>query len=263
MDRSTPLEREDFLSIAPQQEWDLGQEIQNELRRTEFLKGRLLAHILSPGLPTIGRRSKGNDPLWPNHILGSISHKRGDVVTCVTARGQAIGLGIDIEDPTLFPEKVEKAICTPEDLTLLRANLSKYSSQSLVIASAAKQSPCKGKIASSPTAPHNDEIGILRQVGARPEESLRARPSTAEKTALTLIFSLKEALFKSLFPTTRVWFGFQDAYLAQWDDSSREAKLVLKKDLTLAFPAGHIFKAHYDWIELSSIPYLLCSLLIE
>ncbi len=36
----------------------------------------------------------------------------------------------------------------------------------LVIASEAKQSPCKGKIASSPLAPRNAEIIILRQVGA-------------------------------------------------------------------------------------------------
>ncbi len=48
----------------------------------------------------------------------------------------------------------------------LRANLSKSLSQNFVIASAAKQSRCKVKIASSPTAPRNEKIVILRQVGA-------------------------------------------------------------------------------------------------
>ncbi len=49
-------------------------------------------------------------------------------------------------------------------MTSPRANLSKY--YDFVIASEAKQSPCKGKITSSPPAPRNDEIIILRQVGA-------------------------------------------------------------------------------------------------
>lgn len=72
-----------------------------ERRRREFLLGRAAAHQAIAALRgssphPIGRGSRGQ-PLWPEGLVGSISHTRGIAVAAVARRCDASGLGLDVE----------------------------------------------------------------------------------------------------------------------------------------------------------------------
>lgn len=54
---------------------------------------------------------------------------------------------------------------------------------------------------------------------------------------VTLTFSLKESLFKALFPLVRQRFYFHDAELLEWRDTG-QVRLRLLIDLSAAWPAG-------------------------
>lgn len=70
---------------------------------------------------------------------------------------------------------------------------------------------------------------------------------------VTLAFSLKESLFKALFPLVGVRFYFQDAELTDWDAGRLRATLTLRTSLSDAWPAGRSLAGHYAHLA----PYLL------
>lgn len=55
---------------------------------------------------------------------------------------------------------------------------------------------------------------------------------------LTRIFSLKEALFKALYPITGTRFYFQDAKLSEWDSTTGDVQLTLLTDLSPQWHRG-------------------------
>lgn len=61
---------------------------------------------------------------------------------------------------------------------------------------------------------------------------------------LTRIFSLKEALFKALYPITGTRFYFQDAKLNHWDATTGEAQLTLLTDLSPQWHSGRKVSGH-------------------
>lgn len=79
-------------------------------RRAEFLAGRYCA-LKSLEKLAIEHRSvaigKHRNPLWPEAIIGSISHSGNQAVAIVGRSDQALGVGIDIEDE-IAPETVAK-----------------------------------------------------------------------------------------------------------------------------------------------------------
>lgn len=72
-----------------------------------------------------------------------------------------------------------------------------------------------------------------------PAELQRASHLQAEAFAhlVSLTFSLKESLFKALYPLVRQRFYFQDAELLSWAEDG-QARLRLALDLGAAWPAG-------------------------
>ncbi|MEO4047269.1 4'-phosphopantetheinyl transferase superfamily protein [Pseudomonas sp. CAU 1711] len=75
----------------------------------------------------------------------------------------------------------------------------------------------------------------------------------AERVSLT--FSLKESLFKALYPLVRQRFYFQDAELLECD--AAQARLRLLIDLHLDWPAGRELDGHFrmqDDLLLSLVP---------
>lgn len=93
-------------------------------RRVEFFSGRYYARL---GLRQINcldapilRGEKGN-PLWPEGVLGSISHDLGQVVVAVMAADSLRGLGIDLVlDPTRVEPSLAYLIARPVELSVLR-----------------------------------------------------------------------------------------------------------------------------------------------
>ncbi|SDL22916.1 enterobactin synthetase component D [Modicisalibacter muralis] len=62
---------------------------------------------------------------------------------------------------------------------------------------------------------------------------------------VTLAFSLKESLFKALFPLVNVRFYFQDAELIAWNSETQQATLQLLKSLSSDWPAASRLHGQY------------------
>lgn len=66
---------------------------------------------------------------------------------------------------------------------------------------------------------------------------------------VTLVFSLKESLFKALFPLVGVRFYFQDAELVAWNSETRQATLQLRKPLSPDWPAASQLHGQYTLLD--------------
>lgn len=75
-------------------------------------------------------------------------------------------------------------------------------------------------------------------------------PDEQQARALTVSFCIKEALFKTLYPLTKVRFYFHDAECVSTTDSlasNGQSSLRLRKTLSPAWPAGRELTAHWQW----------------
>lgn len=90
-----------------------------EKRRIQFARGRIAAHaaLRSIGLEPspIGKGERG-EPIWPNNIIGSISHSSEYAIAAVCSDSfQAIG--VDIEDVnTELSHDISERICLTGEL---------------------------------------------------------------------------------------------------------------------------------------------------
>ncbi|MGC0152590.1 4'-phosphopantetheinyl transferase family protein [Chromobacterium vaccinii] len=79
---------------------------------------------------------------------------------------------------------------------------------------------------------------VLRMCTREEELPLLQTSPLGETTALTLLFSAKEALFKALFPRVGSYFDFQAASLRELDPAAGRLTLTLTEDLGQAYRAG-------------------------
>src|SRR5918911_5685786 len=158
-----------------------------EQRRTYFALGRAAARdaLAELGLPevVIGRGPAG-EPLWPDGIVGAISHA-GDAAVAVVGRNtDYAGLGVDVEELARGPSaRAARLVCRPSEMEWADV-----------------------------------EAGTRR---------------------LTMLFSAKEAVFKAMFPMSRVWLGFADAELA-WVAERCGFDARLLKSAGPGYPAGSV-----------------------
>lgn len=149
-------------------------------RQGEYLAGRLCArealHRLC-GQPMVPGRDEDGVPIWPEAVVGSITHGAGEALAIVGSRCQWSGLGLDVEK-RLGAERAAKLageILTPRELE--------------------------------------------RATGLAPAPFARL---------VTLTFSLKESLFKALYPLLLTRFYFHDAELLTWsEDGQAELRLLI------------------------------------
>lgn len=76
---------------------------------------------------------------------------------------------------------------------------------------------------------------------------------------VTLVFSLKESLFKALYPLVRRRFYFPDARLIAWDAREGSVTIELLKTLSSQWPAGSRLFGHVTAID----EYLLTLIMIQ
>lgn len=90
---------------------------------------------------------------------------------------------------------------------------------------------------------------LTRQI-LTPGERERSAALTEEHQAWlsTLVFSLKESLFKALYPLVRRRFYFQDAELLEYADDGR-VRLRLLTPLSAAWPAGAELEGQFVQLE--------------
>jgi len=84
-------------------------------------------------------------------------------------------------------------------------------------------------------------------------------PAARQGEFVTLVFSLKESLFKALYPLVHRRFYFPDARLIAWDASEGLVTIELLKTLSSQWPAGSRLSGHVTAID----EYLLTLILIQ
>lgn len=94
-----------------------------EGRRREFAAGRACAHralrrlgIENPVVPS----SEDRMPVWPEGIVGSISHSGGFCAAAAARKADIAGVGLDIEQTDRLREDLWKMIFRPEEREWLR-----------------------------------------------------------------------------------------------------------------------------------------------
>lgn len=114
-------------------------------RKLEFYSGRYYARQAlqqaGVGASAILRGQKGN-PLWPQGILGSITHDAQQVITAVTREGTIAGMGIDlIQHPASVEFHLQPLIASHNELKEL--SLAFPAVPSLALAFSLKESVVK------------------------------------------------------------------------------------------------------------------------
>ena len=87
-------------------------------RRFEFSTGRRLAHRLlhASGLDAGEILSGGRrEPLWPEGVVGSITHADTYAAAAIAARSTITGIGIDIEKRARVGPKIVHKLLTPNE----------------------------------------------------------------------------------------------------------------------------------------------------
>lgn len=92
-------------------------------RAQEFAAGRLCARRL---LSEFGiedfplKAAKDRQPLWPDSLVGSITHTAGFCAAVAARKNQTRALGIDSELAASVREELWRWICTPDETSWLR-----------------------------------------------------------------------------------------------------------------------------------------------
>jgi 4'-phosphopantetheinyl transferase EntD len=112
-------------------------------RISDFTRGRACAHR---GLTELGIHSsfsvlsgEKREPLWPDGIVGSITHTTGFAAAVVTRRGPVEALGIDCEIIESVGSELWERICTPAEQARLATLSEAEAKQQAALIFAAKE----------------------------------------------------------------------------------------------------------------------------
>ena len=125
----------DYINSLHVQEYDIVRDASRK-RQLEFSTGRFcaksaLTRLGIDNFPVL--RNQHREPLWPNDIIGSISHCK-DLCGAVAARiSDFKAVGFDIENIKALKQDISKVICTPKELKWLRFIRSIYSIRYLAV----------------------------------------------------------------------------------------------------------------------------------
>lgn len=89
------------------------------------------------------------------------------------------------------------------------------------------------------------KLELARQI--RTKEDLLTAGSLTDEELLTLIFSAKESLYKALYPSTRVFFGFEAACVREISFVDQSFEIELMQNISPLFGpnARHIFRGKF------------------
>jgi 4'-phosphopantetheinyl transferase EntD len=93
-------------------------------RQREFAAGRLLARRLLSELGVAGScavlRGAEREPLWPDGIVGSITHKRGWAAVALARTSVVYAVGCDLEEDEPLGEDLWRRVLTPAEQRWLK-----------------------------------------------------------------------------------------------------------------------------------------------
>jgi 4'-phosphopantetheinyl transferase EntD len=89
-----------------------------EKRQREFIASRACARsaLLALGVQNTPLRvGKFREPVWPSHVVGSISHDCDICLAAVQYRSAGLGLGVDITENAELSPEVQQLLCSPDE----------------------------------------------------------------------------------------------------------------------------------------------------
>jgi 4'-phosphopantetheinyl transferase EntD len=173
-------------------------------RAEEFAAGRLCARLLLRefGIQNFAIEVGAHrQPLWPESLVGSITHTTGFCAAVAAPKNCLRSVGIDTEIAGSVKAELWRGICTPSETAWLR------------------------------TLPESEQLA-----------------------AATLMFSAKEAFYKSQFPLTQERLGFHDVSveLPAWGEKRGTFRMVANCRIELqrsaAFPLQGQYLFHEQFI---------------
>ena len=93
-------------------------------RRWEFVNGRKCARLAMEALGSIPApvlSGEKDEPLWPDGIVGSITHSKNYVAAAIAPRSKILSIGLDSEIDEPLPEKVLARIGNDEEIRWVKA----------------------------------------------------------------------------------------------------------------------------------------------
>lgn len=152
-------------------------------RQHEYLCGRILAQAVLKhhfGLDRPITSMQEHLPIWPTHVLGSISHSQNKLIVALS--NNAIYLGIDIEHwvSSEFAQESAHLILTPSELELWKIKASEFFDFSQFV---------------------------------------------------SLIFSVKESLYKAVYPIAKQYIDFLEASVVDIDFENQKLFLVFTSEI--------------------------------
>jgi 4'-phosphopantetheinyl transferase EntD len=156
--------------LLPEEAAHLGRAVPKRMQ--EFAAGRLCARraLAEFGLPDFPiRAAEDRQPIWPDSMVGSITHTAGFCAAAAAERRRVQALGLDGEVVGDIKAEIWPHICLPEEIAWIRS-----------------------------------------------------LPASEQDSAVTLIFSAKEAFYKCQYPLVRDPLGFHDVRIEApaWDASA-------------------------------------------
>jgi 4'-phosphopantetheinyl transferase EntD len=178
-----PEERAQIAGARPSRQW--------EFASGRWLARRLLGSLGHAEAPIL--RAEDRSPVWPDGIVGSITHSGTQCVVALARASIVRAIGLDLEPDAPVKDGLDRLVCRDEERAFLES-------------------------------PDPDE-------GSR-----RCR----------VVFSVKEAVYKAFYPTTRRVWGFQEVGVSI--DLAREAFVArLPPDAGLVEVAGRVHRRR-GWI---------------
>lgn len=163
-------------------------------RKNEYLCGRVLAQAVLNhhfGLDQPITSMHEHLPIWPSHVLGSISHSQNKLIVALS--NNAIYLGIDIEHgvTSKFAQESAHLVLTPSEFDLWKSKAAEF-------------------------------FDFARYV--------------------SLIFSVKESLYKAVYPTAKQYIDFLEASIVDINFENQSLTLTFLPEIQQCYQ----LLEHYD-----------------
>ncbi|KHN67465.1 NrgA [Acinetobacter oleivorans] len=152
-------------------------------RQHEYLCGRILAQAVLKhhfGLNRPITSMQEHLPIWPTHVLGSISHSQNKLIVALSDKASYLGIDIEHWVTSKFAQESAHLILTPSELELWKVKVSKFFDFSQFV---------------------------------------------------SLIFSVKESLYKAVYPIAKQYIDFLEAFVVDIDFENKKLTLAFTSEI--------------------------------
>jgi enterobactin synthetase component D / holo-[acyl-carrier protein] synthase len=160
----------------------------------EFAAGRLCARraLAEFGIGNfVLRVGERREPLWPEHMIGSITHTAGLCAAVVAERRHLAAVGLDSEVVGQVPEEIWPAICLPEETAWLATlpDFKRAAAVTLIFSAKEAFYKCQYPLAREWLDFHDVKVEVLDQGAAKGEFRIHAtrRIALADRAELPLV----------------------------------------------------------------------------